>query len=314
MKAIFLKEPGSTNNLIHKEVSQPTITNDEVLVEVKSISVNPIDIKTRKGQGVFIYANLDPKKEIILGWDISGTVIRSNSELFTIGDDVFGMVNFLGVGSGYAEIVAAPAAHMTKKPANISHQEAAGATLAALTAWQNLVNRGRIKLGDRVLIHAAAGGVGHYAVQIAKHFGAYVIGTSSAVNRDFVLSLGADEHIDYKTEKLTERVRDVDFVLECLDNQSILDSISVIKPGGNLISILNHISPEAKAEADLKSVRTEYTNVSSSGSDMEKIAELLGSGAIRSHISREFGFGELAQAHAQIESGRTVGKIVVNVY
>lgn len=313
MKAIFFKTPGSTDNFIYKEIQEPSIHADEVLVKVKSISINPIDIKTRKGQGVYIYANLDPTKEFILGWDISGIVVQSNSDLFMPGDEVFGMVNFPGLGSAYAEFVAAPASHLTKKPATISHAEAAAATLAALTAWQNLVNRAHIKSGDRVLIHAAAGGVGHFAVQIAKHFGAYVIGTSSAANKDFVLSIGADEHIDYKTQKLSESVKNIDFVLECLDNQSILNSLQVIKPGGSLISILTKITDETKEKADKMSIETAYTNVSSNGSDMKSIAELLSSGAIKSHISKEFGFDQIAAAHSQIESGRTVGKIVITL-
>jgi NADPH:quinone reductase-like Zn-dependent oxidoreductase len=313
MKAIFLKTPGTTENFIYKEIPQPSIDADEVLVEVKSISINPIDIKTRKGLGVYIYANLDPDKEYILGWDISGIVVQSNSALFTAGDEVFGMVNFPGLGSAYAEFAAAPAAHLTQKPAAISHAEAAAATLAALTAWQNLVNRAHIKSGDRVLIHAAAGGVGHFAVQIAKYFGAYVIGTSSAANKDFVLSIGADEHIDYKTQVLTESVKNVDFVLECLDNQSILNSLQVIKPGGSLISILTKITDETKEKADTMSIETAYTNVTSNGSDMKSIAELLNSGAIKSHISKEFTFDQIAEAHHQIESGRTVGKIVITL-
>lgn len=313
MKAIFLKNPGSSDNFIYKDVAQPSITEDEVLVKVKSISINPIDIKTRKGLGVYIYANLDPAKEYILGWDISGIVIQSNSPLFASGDEVFGMVNFPGLGSAYAEFVAAPASHLAKKPAAISHAQAAGATLAALTAWQNLVNRAHIKSGDRVLIHAAAGGVGHFAVQIAKHFGAYVIGTSSAANKDFVLSIGADEHIDYKNQVLSENVKNVDFVLECLDNQSILNSLQVIRPGGSLISILTKISQEVEDEADILSIETAYTNVTSNGADMKHIAELLSSGAIKSHISKEFSFDQIAAAHSQIETGRTVGKIVITL-
>jgi len=313
MKAIFLKTPGSVENFIYKEVPEPSIHADEVLVKVKSISINPIDIKTRKGLGVYIYANLDPTKEFILGWDISGIVIESNSDLFKPGDEVFGMVNFPGLGSAYAEFVAAPAAHLTKKPNTISHAQAAAATLAALTAWQNLVNRAHIRSGDRVLIHAAAGGVGHFAVQIAKHFGAYVIGTSSAANKDFILSIGADEHIDYKTQLLTESVKNVDFVLECLDNQSILNSLQVIKPGGSLISILTKITDETKEKADAMSIQTAYTNVTSNGSDMKKIAELLNSGAIKPHISKEFTFDQIAEAHNQIESERTVGKIVISL-
>ena len=313
MKAIILKEPGSTGNLIYRDIPAPAINNGELLIQVKSISVNPVDIKTRIGQGVYIYANLDPDQELILGWDISGVVAESKSKLFVPGDEVFGMVNFPGIGAAYAEFVAGPAAHLTKKPKNISHAEAAGATLAALTAWQNLVNRAKIKKGDRVLIHAAAGGVGHYAVQIAKHFGAYVIGTSSAANKDFVLSLGADEHIDYTTQTLATSIAPVDVVLESIGNQSILDSLDLIKPGGRLISILAQITDEAKEKAVKNNVDTEFTAVSSNGTDMQNVAALLRSGAIRSHISGEFAFEEMAKAHELIESGRTVGKIVVNL-
>ena len=313
MKAIILKEPGTTDNFSYREIQQPVINDDEVLTQVKSISINPIDIKTRTGQGVFIYANLDPAKELILGWDISGVVIESNSTSFKPGDEVFGMINFPGIGAAYAEFVAAPAVHLTKKPENISHAEAAGATLAALTAWQNLVNRAGIKSGDRVLIHAAAGGVGHYAVQIAKHFGAYVIGTSSAANKDFIMSLGADEHIDYNTRALAESVDAVDLVLECMGKQSILDSLDVIKPGGRLISILAQITDEAIEKAGKNTIEIGFTSVSSNGADMKDLAEILRSGVIRTHISKAYALDEMAEAHQAIESGRTVGKIVINL-
>ena len=312
MRAIFLKEQGTTDNLIYRDIQPPAIKDDEVLIQVKNISINPVDIKTRKGQGVYIYGNLDPTQELILGWDISGIVVQSKSELLQLGDEVFGMVNFPGVGAAYAEFVAAQAAHLTKKPENISHAEAAGATLAALTAWQNLVNRAGIKLGDRVLIHAAAGSVGHYAVQIAKHFGAYVIGTSSSANKDFILS-GADEHIDYNTQPLAEYVDAVDLVLECMGKQSILDSLDIIKPGGRLISIMAQITDEAKEKAGKNSIGIELTYVSSNGTDMGNLAQLLRSGAIKTHISKEFGFDKMAEAHHAIESGRTVGKIVINL-
>jgi NADPH:quinone reductase-like Zn-dependent oxidoreductase len=313
MKAIVLERPGSTENFVYKEVPQPVIALNEVLIKVEYISINPVDIKTRKGGGVYEYVNLDPAKELILGLDIAGTVMESHSGLFKHGDDVFGMVNFIGIGAAYAEMVAAPASHLALKPDNITFPEAAAATLAALTAWQNVVNIAKVKAGDRVLIHAAAGGVGHYAVQIAKHFGAYVIGTSSAENKNFVLSLGADEHIDYKSQVLADTVKDVDFVLECLDNESIIKSLDVIKSGGRLISLLSAISPEAKNLADARSISIENTEVSSNGADMNSIAKLLQSGAIRSHISRTFAFNDMALAHDQIESGRTVGKVVVKV-
>jgi NADPH:quinone reductase-like Zn-dependent oxidoreductase len=155
--------------------------------------------------------------------------------------------------------------------------------------------------------------VGHYAVQIAKHLGAYVIGTSSAANKEFTMSLGVDEHIDYHTQVLAESVGDVDLVLECIGKQSILHSLDVIKPGGRLISILAQITEEAKEKAAKKSIDIELTSVSSNGDDMSNLAHLLGSGAIKSHISKEYAFDEMAEAHQAIESGRTIGKIVVTV-
>ncbi|WP_343691239.1 NADP-dependent oxidoreductase [Chitinophaga sp.] len=313
MKAIILTTPGTTDNFSYRNIELPHIKDQEVLIEVKSISINPIDIKTRKGQGAFLYANLDPAKEYILGWDISGVVTQSHSPAFKPGDEVFGMVNFPGIGATYAEYVAAPANQLAKKPANISHAEAAGATLAALTAWQNIVNKGTVKPGDRILIHAAAGGVGHYAVQIAKHFGAYVIGTSSAANKDFVLSLGADEHIDYKTRQLVENVDPVDLVIDGLGYQSALDSLDLIKPGGMLISISAPITPETREKAAKFSIAAEFTSVRPNGTDMNSLAEVLHSGAIRSYISKTFAFIGMAEAHHAIESGRTIGKIVVNL-
>jgi len=238
MKAIVLKEPGSVDNLIVREIPVPQIGPDEVLVKVKSISVNPVDVKTRTGAGVYKYGDLNGVTQLILGWDISGVVTGSKSDTFKIGDNVFGMINFPGIGNAYAEYVAAPAGQLALKPAGVSHNEAAAATLAALTAWQALVTNAGVNFGDRVLIHAASGGVGHYAVQIAKHLGAYVIATSSAANKEFVLDLGADEHINYKTQKLTDITRDIDFVLDMLGKDNILDSLQVIKPGGQIISIV----------------------------------------------------------------------------
>ncbi len=315
MKAIILSEPGSTDNLLLKDIPIPTIQDNEVLIKVHAISINPIDIKTRKGGGVFQYADLSKETEIILGWDISGVVTESKSDLFKVENAVFGMVNFPGLGKAYAEYVAAPAAQLALKPANISHEEAAAATLAALTAWQNLV-QANIKSGDRVLIQAAAGGVGHYAVQMAKHLGAYVIGTSSAANRDFVLSLGADEHIDSHTQTLAEVTGHLDFVLDSLGKESVLRSLDLLKSGGRLMSILSQITDEAQAKAAAKSITAKYTSVSSNGSDMQDIARLLASGEVKSHVSKTFPFkrmADMADAHQQIESGRTVGKIVITL-
>ena len=312
MKAIILAETGSTSNLVIREVSIPQIGDEEVLVQVKSISINPVDVKTRMGGGVYNYGNVSKQIDLILGWDISGIVTATNSKHFAIGDEVFGMVNFPGVGSAYAEYVAAPADHLALKPVNISHEEAAAATLAPLTALQVFREAG-VKAGDRILIHAASGGVGHYAIQLAKEIGAYVIGTSSAANRDFVLSLGADEHFDYHGGNLADAVHDIDFVFDSLGPDNIINSLAVIKNGGQVISIVTQFIDDLKVKLAAKNVIGKFLLVQSSGEDMKYLAALLENGKLKSHVSKSFAFDKMADAHEQIETGRTVGKIVVNV-
>lgn len=312
MKTIVLVEPGSTANLKIKELSVPEIKVDEVLIQVKSISINPVDAKTRQGGGVYKYGNVSKQTELVLGWDISGVVTESKSSLFNIGDEVFGMVNFPGVGNAYAEYVAAPAEHLALKPSTISHDEAAAATLAPLTALQVFTDAG-IKKGDRVLIHAASGGVGHYAVQLAKHLGAYVIGTSSTSNKDFVLSLGADEHINYQTQLLADSTKDIDFVLDCLGPDNIIQSLPVIKNGGKITSIVTQFNDELTAQLKSVNVDGKFMLVQSNGNDMKFLAKLLAEGKLKSHVSKTFSFDQMAEAHEQIESARTVGKIIVNV-
>ncbi|MBX9886916.1 MAG: NADP-dependent oxidoreductase [Flavobacteriaceae bacterium] len=312
MKAIILAETGSTSNLVIREVSTPQIDDEEVLVQVKSISINPVDVKTRMGGGVYNYGDVSKQMDLILGWDISGIVTATSSKRFAIGDEVFGMVNFPGVGNAYAEYVAAPAEHLALKPANISHEEAAAATLAPLTALQVFKEAG-VKAGDRILIHAASGGVGHYAIQLAKEMGAYVIGTSSASNREFILSLGADEHFDYHGANLADAVHDIDFVFDSLGPDNIINSLAVIKNGGQVISIVTQFIDDLKVKLAAKNVIGKFLLVQSSGEDMKYLAALLENGKLKSHISKSFAFDQMADAHDQIETGRTMGKIVVNV-
>lgn len=312
MKAIILVEPGSATNLVAREINTPQIKNEEVLVQVKSISINPVDSKTRQGGGVYNYGDVNKQSDLILGWDISGTVTATNSKRFVVGDEVFGMVNFPGVGNAYAEYVAAPAEHLALKPANISHQEAAAATLAPLTALQVFRDAG-VKAGDRILIHAASGGVGHYAVQLAKEIGTYVIGTSSAANRDFVLSMGADEHFDYHSGSLADATQDIDFVFDSLGPDNIIKSLPVIKNGGKVISIVTQFNDDLTAQLAAKNVTGKFLLVQSNGEDMDYLAKLLENGKLKSYVSKTFAFDEMADAHHQIDTGRTVGKIVVNI-
>ncbi|WP_448633198.1 NADP-dependent oxidoreductase [Pedobacter panaciterrae] len=233
--------------------------------------------------------------------------------MFKEGDEVFGMINFPGHGKAYAEYAAAPASHLALKPANVTHEEAAAATLAALTAWQALVDHAKIKKGDRVLIHAAAGGVGNYAVQIAKHIGAYVIGTSSAAKRDFVLSLGADEHIDYTSQAFEDATGNIDFVLDAIGGENIDNSLKVMKKGGTIISIPSGQNDAVAEKAKAQGMIGYPIMVQSDGEEMKKIAALLESGAVKSHVSQVFDFDQMKAAHLSLETGKTQGKIVIKV-
>lgn len=309
MKAIILTEPGGIENLQLRDVSKPTPRDGEVLIAVKAISINPVDIKSRTGKGV--YGRIKDESPLILGWDISGVITESKASGFNSGDEVFGMVNFPGHGRGYAEYVAAPASQLAHKPASISHAEAAAASLAALTAYQGLVHKAKLQTGMQALIHAAAGGVGHYAVQIAKHLGAIVTGTSSARNRDFVWSLGADAHIDYTTFNWSGATPVFDFVLDTIGGSNIDNSLYVTRAGGTLISIPSGLSEAVAEKAKARNVEGYFFLVSSNGENMRVIADWLGKGILKSHVSAIYPFDALSKAHEQVESGRTVGKVVV---
>lgn len=315
MRTIILNEAGGVDNLQFVDTPKPSIKNNEVLVKTISLSVNVIDYKVRSNDGALNWI-LGADRPAIIGWDLSGTVEEVGADVtdFKVGDAVFGMANFPGKGNAYAEFVAVPSTHLTSKPTNVSHQEAASATLAALTAWQTLVERGNVKKGDKVLIHAASGGVGHYATQIAKHLGAYVIGTSSAKNKEFVLQNGADLHIDYTTENFQDIVSDVDFVLDTIGGDTILKSLAVTKQGGTIVSIVNsNISDVELEKAKAKEVNLSFLLVQSSGENMAKLAQLMEKGILKSHVSKTFTFDQMTDAHLYLEKGRTVGKIVVNI-
>src|SRR5690606_9487574 len=184
---------------------------------------------TRKGGALL--AKLQEQEHVILGWDISGEVqaVGEDVSSFKPGDEVFGMVNFPGSGKAYAEYVAAPIEHLALKPRNISHEEAAAATLAALTVWQVLVHEAKLSSGQQVLIHAAAGGVGHFAVQIAKHLGAKVYGTASASNEDFLKEMGVDFPVDYKAVDFENEIKQVDVVLDPLGGETTAKSLQTLK-------------------------------------------------------------------------------------
>lgn len=312
MKAYILNEAGPAERLQLVTIEKPTISSNEILVKTVAISINPVDVKTRSGKA--FYTKLKTEEPLILGWDISGIVVEVGKEItdFKIGDEVFAMVNFPGHGNAYAEFVKASADQFALKPTNISHEEAAAATLAALTAYQFLNNR--IKKGDKVLIHAASGGVGHYAVQIAKIFGAIVTGTTSERNVDFVKSLGADEVIDYTRQPFENVAKDFDFVLDALSGETLQRSVQVVKNGGTIITMPSGADLDsAIAEAAKRDIKLFNQLVQSNGEDMKQIASWLENGKLKSEVSKVFDFTDLPKAHNEIETGRTRGKIVVKM-
>ena len=313
MKAYVLNEVGGVENLVLSDIEQPKPKADEVLVAIKAISINPVDVKTRVGRELLTMI-LGTEPPVILGWDIAGkvTAVGKNVSQFVAGDSVFGMVNFPGQGRAYAEYAVAPESQLAKIPTNISFEEAAATTLAALTALQVL--QSQVKHGDRVLIHAGSGGVGHFAIQIAKHLGAYVVATSSAKNRDFVLALGADEHIDYRQHKFEEVVSDIDFVLDGMGGEVLKRSLEVVKNGGKIISLPSPEFPEGiNTYAEKHHIDVAFFMVQSNGTDMNTLKGMLDTGVLKPHVSKIFTFENMADAHLQIESGRTVGKVIVKI-
>ena len=311
MKSILLEKAGSADNLNLVDISKPSIAEHEVLIESKAISVNPVDAKIKySDEG--LSALISSERPIILGWDIAGTIVAVGNKVskFSVGDNVFGMVNFPGHGKTYAEFVAAPEVQLARMPENISFTDAAVTTLAALTALQAM--KSKVKENDRVLIHAGSGGVGHFAIQIAKVLGAYVIATSSEKNRDFILSLGADEHIDYRSKDFEKELIDIDFVFDTQGEEIAAKSLKVMRTNGNLISIaMMEISESLQQQAAPLNINIEAMLVTSNGDDMAFLASLLNMGKIKPHVSSVFNFSDMAKAHAALESGRTVGKIAL---
>jgi NADPH:quinone reductase-like Zn-dependent oxidoreductase len=315
MKTIILNEAGGVDKLQLTDTEKPQIKNNEVLIQVKAISINPVDVNARAYDHVlnWIYGDERP---VVLGWDIAGEVSEIGEEVtgFKLGDRVFGMVNFFGDGKAYAEYAAAPENHLALIPENHTFEEAAAATLAAVTAYQALVDVAKIKKNDRVLIHAASGGVGHFAVQIAKYFGAYVIGTSSANNKNFVLSIGADEHIDYTQKDSLDITNDIDIVIDTIQGETLLKSIDVVKPGGVIVTLPSPEIPQnIQDKAEKQNVNLEFMMVASKKETIQVIADLLENKSLIPHIHRIFPFEEMANAHLEMETKRVVGKIVVTL-
>ncbi|WP_406099786.1 NADP-dependent oxidoreductase [Streptomyces sp. NBC_01013] len=308
MLALHQTALGGPEVLQLTELPRPVPGPGEILVAVHAAGLNPTDFKHR---AVSLFLPPPPRT---LGWDVSGTVIETGFgvTLFQPGDEVFGMLPYpYGAGS-HSEYVTGPARAFVAKPAGIDHIQAAALPLAALTAWQALVETAGLRAGQRVLIHAAAGGVGHLAVQIAKERGAHVTGTASAPKHEFLRELGADACIDYRFDDFTDTEEPYDVVLDTLGGETATRSLGVLRPGGTLVSLLPG-AEDTPAAAEKAQVRAVVLLVEHDQAGMRAVAELVDRGKLRAHVSGVFPLAEGGRAHAMGETGRTTGKLVLSV-
>lgn len=305
MRAIRQDVLGGPEVLREAEVDRPAPGFSQILVRVHAAGLNPTDWKHRAHT---IFLGPPP---FTLGWDVSGVVEETGFgvTLFKPGDEVFGMLPYpYGVGS-HAEYVAGPTRAFTLKPASVDHVQAGALPLAALTAWQALNDTAHLQAGQRILVHAAAGGVGHLAVQIAKAKGAYVIGTASAPNHELVRGLGADEMIDYHATDFAEAVSGVDVVLDTVGGDYPARSLRTLRPGGLLVSLL----PFPREVATATGVRAQVMLVEADHAGMTAIADLVSAGKLRPVIAATYPMADAAKAHERGDTGHVAGKLVLTM-
>jgi NADPH:quinone reductase-like Zn-dependent oxidoreductase len=313
MKAAYIKQYGNANQLIIGDLEQPEMAANQVLIKVHGAGVNPVDWMVREG---ILQDDTGHELPLILGWDAAGEIAQIGEEVnnFQVGDAVFVYAPISKQGA-YAEYIAVDSELVAAKPQSLDMITAAAVPLAATTAWQSLVEGCQIKAGDKVLIHNAAGGVGSFAVQIAKALGAYVIGTASKAKEAYVKDLGVDQFIDYRSHRfedvVTDVVEDVDCVLAAVGGDDILQrSLTVIRPGGHLVSLLDDMNADiALAQA----VNFQRWWVMPNASDLQQIAKMIDNDQIKVNIDQVFPLAHVAQAHALSQSQRARGKIVLDV-
>ncbi|MGW1768200.1 NADP-dependent oxidoreductase [Streptomyces sp. NPDC002073] len=314
MRAVGQDALGGPEVLKVVEAVRPEPGFAEVLVRVRAAGVNPTDSWHRATGGIAGLSG-DAVPPVRLGWDLSGVVeaVGPGVTIFRAGDEVFGMPRHPVPAGTYAEYVVSPARHLAHKPAALTHTEAAALPLAALTAWQALVDTAGVRPGQRVLIHAAAGGVGHLAVQIAKARGAYVIGTASAAKHGFLRGLGADELVDYTTADFAETVRDVDVVLDAVGGAYGPRSLRTLRAGGVHVALASPAEAYLAAEAELLGLRAGFMAVEADGAGLREIAALVERGLLRAAVEAVLPLERVGEAHALMDTRRTSGKIVLTV-
>lgn len=308
MKAVRIHHYGSEDTLKYEDAPLPEIAPDDVLIKVKTAGVNPVDWKIQAG---YLKDMIPHQLPLTLGWDVSGVIeaVGDTVSGFNIGDEVYSRPNIARNGT-FAEYVAVNAREIALKPKTMDHNHAAGLPLAGLTAYQALFDIAKLQAGQTVLIHAAAGGVGSLAVQMAKIAGATVIGTASARNKDFLLELGVDTVIDYTADKFETVASDVDMVFDTIGGETQEKSWQVLKEGGLMVSI---VAPPSADKAKEANARGEFLFVESNGEQLTKMAQWVDDGLLTNSIEKTFPLEQVEQAFALSQTGRTRGKIIIQV-
>ena len=333
MKAFIVKNYGKKEKLHLTDLAEPIVKDNEVLIQVHSAGVNVIDLLIRNGDFKLF---LPMKTPFQLGRDVAGIVIKTGSKVskFKVGDEVYSSSGDHHIGT-YAEYISIAENEVALKPKNLSMEETASIPLVGLTSWQALVESGNIKKGQKVFIQAGSGGVGTFAIQLAKYLGAYVATTTSAKNKDLVKSLGADLIIDYKTEDFETKLKDYDLVLHSNKDSKILEkSLRVLKSGGQLISLVGPPTPEfanalglswplklvtnllsfsARKKAKKLNISFKYLFMRAEGKQLNQITQLIEAGIIKPVIDKVFPFEQTNEALAYVETGRSRGKAIVKV-
>ncbi len=315
MKAVIINDFGGTDKLEIADVPKPEPEEGEVLVRIKAAGVNPVDYKIRSG----LYKGRMPiEMPVILGWDVAGIVEKNGfgASRFDPGEEVFAYARRKIIKNGtYAEYICLPESFLAYKPKSLSFEEAAGVPLAGLTAFQSLLQKGKLMKNERVLILGATGGVGSYAIQIAKNVGASVVAVASKKNIAYAISLGADDFIDYSEGKIKEEIEQrfpdkFDVVFDCVGKEMLDQAYEFVAPGGRLVSILGQVNQE---KAEKHKVLFSYHFVEPNVKNLNQLTSWIGEGKFKVHIDQVFPLEEASKAHKQIESGHTKGKLVLMV-
>ena len=336
MKAFILDGYGGADRVRAGEVAEPELQDDDVMIQVHAAGVNPVDAKIREGD---LKAFLRYRLPIVLGCDVAGVVVAvgARARRFKLGDEVYARPGDGRIGT-FAERIAVNEQEVALKPKTLTMEEAASIPLVGVTAWQALIERANLQRGQKVLIHAGSGGVGTFAIQLAKHIGATVAATTSAANVDLVKRLGADVVIDYKKEDFADTLRDYDVVLNSLDGVTLEKSLRVLKPGGRLISIsgppdatfarsldlpwilklifrtiMSVLSYGIREKAKRRGVNYSFLFMRADGGHLAGITALIDAGIIRPVVDRVFPFAATKEAMAYVEEGRAKGKVVVSM-